>query len=163
MALVRTKPTVQDLTLKKTTIKRNDDFWEIIATEWICPRSLAIEYSVKEPKHSNAFWRACSRFKTLHHQQRQSLFLSAVPTATSGSYGGGAPLHMEWIRRCPRLVHLDWNLIGLWSPVERLVIELNNKTWPNLSSFRLERSIHSDKESSSLIASLPHLKFLELS
>lgn len=69
---------------------------------------------------------------------------------------------MDWIRRCPRLVYLAWNLVGRWSPVERLVAELKNTTWPNLSSLRLEQSMHTDKDFSDLVTSLPHLRSLEL-
>lgn len=186
VALVRANPTVQDLILYIYSSKPTNEFWEVIETEWIRPRSLNIVLPIVEPAQSIAFWRACSRFETLiinnddipffprsHKdgvalsQQQQPpvdvfsrierLSLKFDPTGY-----GGAPDHVDWIRRCPRLVHLAWNLIGRWSTIERLVVELKNTTWPSLSSLHLEHSIHTDKDFSDLVASLPHLRILEL-
>ncbi|KAF9155416.1 hypothetical protein BG015_009973 [Linnemannia schmuckeri] len=188
VALVRANPTVQDLTLHATSSKLSNEFWEVIETEWIRPRSLNIVFPIVEPNQSITFWRACSRFETLtinnddipffsldcnnstitsQQQQPQPpvdafphmerLTLKFDPTG----YGGG-PDHVDWIRRCPRLVHLAWNLVGRWSPVERLIVELKNTTWPSLSSLRLEQSMHTDKNFSDLVASLSHLRILEL-
>lgn len=189
VALVRANPTVQDLTLHTTSSKPTNEFWEVIETEWIRPRSLNIVFPIVEPGQSTAFWRACSRFETLTinnddipffsrgfnnntitFQQQlppqapvdafphiERLTLKFDPTG----YGGG-PDHVDWIRRCPRLVHLAWNLVGRWSPVERLVAELKNTTWPSLSSLRLEQCMHTDKDFSDLVTSLPHLRILEL-
>ncbi|KAF9549843.1 hypothetical protein EC957_002413 [Mortierella hygrophila] len=187
VALVRANPTVQDLTLRTTSSKPANEFWEAIETEWIRPRSLNIVFPVVESGQSTAFWRACSRFETLtinnddipffdnntitfQQQQPQPqppvdafphikrLTLKFNPTGHSRK-----PDHVEWIRRCPRLVHLAWNLVGRWSPVKRLVTELKKNTWPSLSSLRLEQSMHTDKDFSDLVISLPHLRILELS
>ncbi|KAG0297558.1 hypothetical protein BGZ96_005866 [Linnemannia gamsii] len=186
VALIRANPTVQDLTLHTISFKATNEFWEVIETEWIRPRSLNIDFHIVEPPQSIAFWRACSRFETLSiynddipffprgleegvafSQQQQPpvdvfpdierLALRFYPTGY-----GGAPDHVDWIRRCPRLVHLAWDLIGCWSTIERLVVELKNTTWPGLSSLRIEHSKHTDKNFSDLVTSLPHLRILEL-
>ncbi|KAG9071738.1 hypothetical protein KI688_005953 [Linnemannia hyalina] len=191
VALVRSNPTVQDLTLRATSSKPTNEFWEVIETEWIRPRSLNIVIPVVESGQSTAFWRACSRFETLtinnddipffsrgfnsntitfpQHQPQPQPPVDAFPHIErlalkfNPTGHGRRPDHVEWIRRCPRLVHLAWNFFGCWSPVKRLVTELKKTTWPSLSSLRLEQSMHTDKDFSDLVISLPHLRILELS
>ena len=68
--------------------------------------------------------------------------------------------NVDWIRRCPRLVELNWNLIRRRSPVRSLIVELKRSTWPSLSCLRLEYSIHTDNEFSDLITALPRLESL---
>ncbi|KAG0306132.1 hypothetical protein BGZ97_000858 [Linnemannia gamsii] len=187
VALVRANPMVQDLTLYKTPSKPTNEFWEVIENEWIRPRSLDVVSHVVEPGQSDAFWRACSRFETLSiisddipffptgykdsstPSQQQQPPVDVFPhierlTLNFHPVGHGArPDHVDWIRRCPRLVYLAWNLVGRRSPVKRLAAELKNATWPVLSSLRLEQSMHTDRDLSDLVSRLPYLRILQFS
>ncbi|KAF9155855.1 hypothetical protein BG015_008326 [Linnemannia schmuckeri] len=172
---VQRNPTIRDLFIIDRQSLPTRDFWDAVYSEWHQPRSLTVQGLNVTERAATTFWKACSRFETLHlsfHAPSSSLPKDLVfPLVThldlktdhQRTEPFSAEEQLAFIMACPSLTSLCWSLDQFESPMLQFYEALTQKTWTQLTDLELRSSTHLDTEMAAVVDSLPPLRRLVLS
>ncbi|KAF9186974.1 hypothetical protein BGZ50_002191 [Haplosporangium sp. Z 11] len=167
-------PTVRSLSIVRLGVELPDSFWDAIFLEWHKPQRLLMQ-DIFVPRYStDAFLKACTKFENIElynvslepitapltHCSRRTKTLNIAfhpePHLMS------ALDQLAFIKCCPELTSLTWDLCGLTLPLPEFKDALKEETWPELDSLRLLKTPVENNELQSVLDSVPPLKVLEL-
>ncbi|KAG0267701.1 hypothetical protein BG011_000012 [Mortierella polycephala] len=172
--LARLNPTVEFLSIVRLGLHLPDSFWDAISQEWHKPWTLLIQDISVSEYNADAFLKACARFENI---ELYEISLEPVAAPLTHCFRRIKTLsiafhpqphlmsaldQLAFIKCCPELTSLTWDLRGLILPLQELKEAFKEKTWPKLDSLRLlKTSIESD-ELQGVLDIAPPLKVLEL-
>ncbi|KAK3844276.1 MAG: hypothetical protein J3R72DRAFT_438437 [Linnemannia gamsii] len=170
MALIRLNPTIQDLTIDLANHNPSNGFWEAITTTLRKPKSLRLtsvcDLLGRTPV--NAFWDVCARFEEVSCHGRDGLLSDLVPPImfpgldritlginTVHSDINNTIIHLQWLKKCPNLTRMRWELADSELPVVQFAEALEQTTWRQLQDLCLTGIIESDQDLSIVVCHLP--------
>ncbi|KAF9900689.1 hypothetical protein EC991_007029 [Linnemannia zychae] len=174
-AFVRRNPTIRDLFIIDRQSLPTKEFWEAVYSQWNQPRTLTVQELNVPDRAAGAFWKACSRFETLHlslHVPSTSLpkdlaFSQVTHLSLKLDHLRSEPFlpeeQLAFIKACPSLASLCWSLDHFESPMLQFQEALSHQTWTNLTDLELRGSTHLDADMAAVMDSLPPLRRLVLS
>ncbi|KAF9148060.1 hypothetical protein BG015_010238 [Linnemannia schmuckeri] len=176
-ALIRLNPTIQDLTIHLANHTPSNDFWDAITTTLRQPRSLRLTgvFDLLGRAPVNAFWGTCAQFREIACFGRDGLLSDLVPPMTfpgldritlgintAHSDINNTIIHLEWLKRCPNLTKMRWEMAGSEFPIPQFAIALEQMTWRQLQELCLTGVPESDEFLSAVMRRLPALTSLEV-
>ncbi|KAF9923742.1 hypothetical protein FBU30_006202 [Linnemannia zychae] len=182
MELIRYNPTIQILTIHLANYNPSNDFWEAIARTLTHPRSLHLTgvFDLLGRTPVNAFWGAFARFEEVSCAGRDGILLDLVPPmafpgltrfslAINTGYSdiNNTIVHLEWLKRCPNLTSLRWDLAESPIPVIQFAEALEHSTttttiWQHLKELSLIGITETDEDLAIIIRQLPPLTRFEI-
>ncbi|KAF9341460.1 hypothetical protein BGZ91_007885 [Linnemannia elongata] len=176
-ALIRLNPTIQNLTIHLANHAPSNEFWEAITITLRRPRSLRLTgvFDLLGRTPVNAFWGTCARFREVACFGRDGLLSDLVPPIlfqgldritlginTAHSDVSNTIIHLEWLKRCPNLTRMRWEMAGSELPILQFAEALEQTTWAQLRDLCLTGVIESDELLSAVMRRLPGLARLEM-
>ncbi|KAG0292406.1 hypothetical protein BGZ96_004153 [Linnemannia gamsii] len=176
-ALIRLNPTIQDLTIHMANHNPSNTFWDAIATTLQQPRSLRLTgvFDLLGRLPVNSFWNSCARFQEIACHGRDGLLSDLVPPMTfpglnritlgiNTTYSdiNNTIVHLEWLKRCPNLTKMRWEIAESEFPIPQFAEALEQRTWRQLQDLRLTGVAESDKLLSAVMRRLDPLTTLEM-
>jgi hypothetical protein len=176
-ALIRLNPTIQNLTIHLANHNPSNAFWDVITATLRQPRSLrltgVLDLLGRVPV--NSFWNSCARFQEIACFGRDGLLSDLVPPMmfpgldritlginTSYSDIDNTVVHLEWLKRCPSLTKMRWEMAESEFPIPQFAEALEQRTWRQLQDLCLTGVAESDEILSSVMRRLDPLVSLEI-
>ncbi|KAG0253504.1 hypothetical protein BGZ95_006302, partial [Linnemannia exigua] len=123
----------------------------------------------------NAFWDVCARFEEVSCHGRDGLLSDLAPPImfpglnritlginTAHSDISNTIIHLEWLKKCPNLTRMRWELAGSEFPTVQFAEALEQTTWRELKDLHLTGITESDQDLSTVIRRLPPLTSFEM-
>ncbi|KAF9927418.1 hypothetical protein BGZ67_007527 [Mortierella alpina] len=176
--LAGANPSIKDLTVSYMAPGPSAEFWDAVYTKWINPRSLVLRGESIPDEVSDAFWRACSRFRRIvfydldiHHTsnsfkstyeyQARSLDLNVHLHYNRTLLDPLAQLAL--IQACPELTSLSWTVRHHNAAMRPAFIDsIRRKPLSKVETFKFDMSTLSSDIYILLLERLPRLRNLDL-
>ncbi|KAF9123419.1 hypothetical protein BGW39_008987 [Mortierella sp. 14UC] len=175
--LIRLNPTIRELTVHLANHNPSNDFWEAITKTLRQPKTLRLTgvFDLLGRAPVNSFWATCTRFKEVSCHGRDGLLLDLVPPIlfpqldritlginTAHSDITNTVIHLEWLKKCPNLTRMRWEMAESEFPCARFAEALEETIWQQLQDLCLTGIQESDQDLATVVCRLPPLKSLEM-
>ncbi|KAF9951362.1 hypothetical protein BGZ72_007113 [Mortierella alpina] len=176
--LAHANPSIKDLTVSYMGIGPSSEFWDVVFTKWKNPRVLVVKGDSIPEETSDAFWRACSRFKKVIlfglsiHPANESLLSTYEYQAKSLDLDVHVhykrtlldPLaQLALIQACPELTCLNWRVRFLNEDQRTAFLgNMRRKLPSGVETLKFEASGQSNDIHILLLERMPRLRNLDL-
>ncbi|KAF9569933.1 hypothetical protein EC968_002411 [Mortierella alpina] len=169
---------IKDLTVSYMSPGPSAEFWDAVYTKWTDPRLLIVKGDSIPEEATDAFWRACSRFKRVVFYDLDILPISDSILSTNEyqarsldlnfhRYHGRTLLNpiaqLALIQACPDLTYLNWTVRHHSAPLHSAFLDsIRRQPLSKVETFKFDLSTLSSDVYSLLLERLPRLRNLDL-